>query len=116
MAGVLDAVTVDLPPTPTYPRREATWVPGDIPGDGTLIVRLWRGKRPGSRCESAAYLVEADEPIGHYGRGWLLCTEDGEVYRTVVGPYPSCTCKAGLCGLGCKHADALRGLIAGGVL
>lgn len=121
MAGLLDKVTVDLEPTATYARREAAWIPGAEPGEGVLEVWQWRGRRAGSKVEFDRYEVQPDEPIGVYGRAFLLLNttdpEQPDVYRCVVGPNPTCTCKAGLCRVDvCKHRDALAALINDGVL
>lgn len=118
--SVLDAITIDLEPSATYGRREASWVPLG-PGEGYLTIRLWRGKRAGSKMESDVYSVmeEAEAP-GVPGRSFLLLnTTDGDqpdVYRCRTGPYAACTCKAGLCGFKCKHCDSLTALISEEVL
>jgi hypothetical protein len=115
--SVLDAVTVDLPPTPTYSRREAQWVPADEPGEGWLTIRLWKGRRAGSRVERDLYDVQPDGP-----RAWLLLNVEDpsqpDIYRVCVDPRERdpCTCKASMCGLSCKHYDSVKALISEGLL
>lgn len=118
MPGILDATTIDLPPTLTYRRREATLIPGDRPGEFHLTIRLWKGRRAGSRMEEDTYAVEEEDSVGVPGRSFLLVnlTDDSQpdAYRCVVGGRDThCTCTAGQCRVpaGCKHRDSLAALI-----
>lgn len=126
MAGVLDMLCLDLPPTATYARRMAVWLPADpSEGDGrlgSLTVVLQRSRKAGAVVESDTYAVVADSPpLNQMGEAYLLLNETDpdqpDVYKVVAGgPQPSCTCKAGLCRLPCKHKDAIRAVIDAGGL
>jgi hypothetical protein len=119
--SVLDAVTIDLPRTRTHARREATFYPGDRPGEGTVVIRLWKGKRAGSKCESDRYEFE-EEPCAYPScRSFLILNttdaDQPDVYRCRVGAYPACTCRAGLVNrYECKHKAALAALVREGEL
>ena len=118
MPGILDKIGGDLQPTLTYARREWEWVPtGD--GDGVLTIRLWKGERAGSKCESDTYQVQEEHSPGCRGRSFLLLNltdeSQSDVYRCVVGgPYQHCTCTAGSVKRieSCKHRDALKAMLA----
>ena len=115
MSSILDAVTLDLPPTATYGRRECTFYPGER-GECLLVIRLWKGTRAGSKMERDAYSVMEGEPVGTMGRLFLVLNttdpEQPDVYETVVGPVPHCTCQAGRCKApSCKHVDSLTALV-----
>ena len=123
MISILDALDWhDLDPTPSYPRREYQYIPGRVPGDsrdGTLTIRLSKGKRAGSMWEEDTYGVEEGQPVGppYPGRVFLLVNltdpTQPDVYEVLISASDErrdrCTC---LAFVGqrhrCKHADALR--------
>jgi hypothetical protein len=119
--SILDAVTIDLPPTATYARREVFWIPGDEPGEGTLTIRLWKGRRGGSRCDADRYQIQ-EEACAYPGcRSFLILNETDDtqedVYRCRVGAMPGCSCKAGLVHRHeCKHVAAVAALTEEGLL
>jgi hypothetical protein len=130
--GVLQMTSGDLPETATYAKRSWCYIPADS-GEhndgriGTLTITLQRAARNGratpTKVESDTYAIEADsEPLtGVIGRAFLLSNltdpEQPDVYRTVIGPRCSCTCKAGLVRRDeCKHVAALRDILAQEVL
>ena len=131
--SVLDMVSGTLPPTKTYVRRDYVWFPADFAAFkdgriGSLTLVMQASRRPGARVETDTYGVDEEPNAGCPSgvRSFLLVndTDAGQpdVYRCVVGSdagglvFDKCTCKAGLCKLICKHADALNHLIAEGVL
>lgn len=115
-------VVLDLPATSTYARRRAEWTRGR-PGEGRLVITLWKTDRPDCVPEEDEYGVQAEAAaVGQIGRSFLLLNETDDeqpdVYRAVVGRDPTCTCKAGLCRVpgGCKHRDALAAVVAAGLV
>lgn len=117
-----EPIPLDLPPTRAYARRRAEWTRGRA-GEGRLVITLWKTDRPDCVPEEDGYGVQAEAAaVGQIGRSFLLLNEtDAEqpdVYRTVVGRDPTCTCKAGLCRVpgGCKHRDALAAVVAAGLV
>jgi hypothetical protein len=115
--SVLNAVTVDLCRTRTHARREATFYPGDRPGEGTVVIRLWKGKRAGSKCETDHYEIQPD---GRLAWLWLnvFDASQPDVYRVDLDPRAKhgCTCRGFLRGRSCKHFDTTRALTREGEL
>jgi hypothetical protein len=132
--------TGELPPTATYAVREWRWVPADPGAEvlGELTIVLQRHARNGrakpTAVESDTYAVQHDTPpVGGPGRAYLLLNltdpDQADVYRVVIGPYPSgdtCSCPAGRVDLGrkrraageltCKHRSPIRQIIEQGGL
>lgn len=123
-----------LPATATRTAWSFAYLPNVDPaaaGDGTLTVVEEQGKRV-KRTVVSRYTVEEQPARGC--RCFLVCVagrsgdEDtaagraalarvGEVYRTAVGPRPSCTCPGFAAGgRPCKHVIALTELVAVGDL
>lgn len=109
---------VELTPTATYRHRSAEWVRVSDT-DGVLVIRL--RKTDHGTEEADVYAVE-EQRSGHPSvREWLLTNtiDEGQPdsYRvTVGGPRQGCTCRAGLCRLGCKHLDSMSCLVAIGAV
>lgn len=126
--NVLDSVTIDLPPTRTYRRREAQWFGKDANGFAGVILRLWHGRRAGSRMvERDLYQVVEEQPdpgvICRQFRFLNRTDPDQEFpYKVRIGLNHSCTCDAGRAKVpgeaghtdGCKHRDALRAALDSG--
>lgn len=112
--SVLDATTLDLGKTATQSLREATWFPGEESGCGTLVMLI-----QGRKTEHFVYGVQ-EEPAPERGvRSWLVENPDGteDTYRVQCGPRGDrCWCKAGRCGLACKHLAFFRMAMAEGVI
>jgi hypothetical protein len=120
MPSILDALDWhELQPTASYPRREYQWVPGKArhdDRDGTLTIRLAKGKRAGSVWDQDRYGVQAEDA----GPGWrmFLLRNDGDdeqpdVYRVTIGDRgDACTCDAGRAKKRCKHLDSVADLLA----
>lgn len=129
MPSILDALDWHgLPATPSYPRREYQYVPGRVSGDsrdGTLTIRLSKGKRAGSMWEEDTYGVEEGRSVGapNPGRVFLLLNltdpEQPDVYEVLISAADErrdrCTC---LAFVGqrrrCKHIDSLRAITTEG--
>ncbi len=119
---ILNSVLFDLPATRTYARREAQWFGKDANGFAGVILRLWCGKRTGSKMvERDLYqVVETDPPVGVMARAFVfLSVTDPEQkfpYKVLIGANHSCTCDAGRAKVpsdgdrtrGCKHRDAAQ--------
>lgn len=119
---VLNERLFTMPATRTYAKREAQWYGQDDHGFGGVIIRLWHGKRAGSKLiERDLYrVVEEEPPIGVMARAFrLLNVTDPKQkfpYRVLIGANHSCTCDAGRARVpgeknvsdGCKHRDSLR--------
>lgn len=145
MPGILDMTQGVLDPTSTYAVREWRWVPcspwcSPDTREGTLSIVLQHGRRRGRKSPVAIevdhYGLQEDfeepappvEPADRSGRArvFLLLNDTppadegedrDEVYRCVVGgTREHCTCTAGRFWVQCKHVDAIRDMIAGGVL
>lgn len=115
--SVLDKIGGELPATLTYARREWDWVP-TAEGEGILTIRLWKGKRAGSKCEIDSYQVQEEDSPGCRGRSFLILNltdpDQPDVYRCVVGgPYQHCTCTAGSVKRieSCKHRDSIKAML-----
>jgi hypothetical protein len=123
---MIETLLGDLPPTRTHRRRSWQWVrtAGGERHDGLLTVEQSPSGTPGCRVERDVYAVQEYPAVGYAGRCFLLLNLDDpdqpDVYQTLVGPRGpgdwSCTCKAGSCGLLCKHVTAIRTVIAEGGL
>jgi hypothetical protein len=117
---ILDALNLDLLPTPTYAHRAIVWVPGgDDARDGSLTIRLQPGRRCGGKVEMDTYAVQREPiPAAGWWRFQLANETDpdaAEIYETTIAPAEAgdtCTCKAGQCKqYRCKHEDSLRRLV-----
>lgn len=114
--SVLDCITLDLGSTDSQASREATWIPGEHAGDGTLTILIRKGKKPGCKTERFVYAVQEEAIYERGVRSWLVepldGTPDKDTYQTTIGPRGDlCTCRAGMCGLACKHKSAMRALV-----
>lgn len=117
---ILTSTMIDLPATRTYKRRECQWFGVDENGFAGVILRLWAGKRAGSKLvERDLYqVVEADPPVGVMARAFVFLNVTDPTqkfpYKVLVGQNNSCTCDAGRAkvpgdgerSMGCKHRDA----------
>lgn len=120
--------TLALPPTKTYARREAIFLPafGDCDGRLGSLTILLCGKR--TRFEGDRYIVAPGVSApGH--RQYLLANQSDpkadEIYTVTIGRTPAlddCTCRAGQTIGGfsthdrCKHMASLRALLDEGVI
>lgn len=125
----MNILSGDLERTATYAGRRWSWVenpdktrPGEH-HDGKLTITLQKGARPGCKVEADTYCIEEEPPVGFVGRAFLLVNLSDEsqpdVYRSRIGDRAddwACTCKAGSCGLLCKHVESLRAVVAEGGL
>jgi hypothetical protein len=118
--NTMAAATFDLPPNKTYKVRRVQFLPQspDLMGtQGYLAIVLARSDKPGAKQERDVYAIQTTEAIGFPGKAFMLLNtvdpEQPDVYRTIVseGARSSCTCKAAMCGLICKHVDAIRELV-----
>jgi|GEM_PF-6854971 len=146
MISILDMAQGRLAPTATYHVREWRWLPHEVAHDGrigTLVIilahrarrELARGRySKATELEIDTYGVREETHLGATGRVFLLRKdkppeeeerERQEAYRCVVGGMvETCGCQAGgfdrvrtLANIvGCKHRDALRAMIADGVI
>lgn len=113
-------VELDLPPTRTYAARSCEWIPTRDDGtEGVLVIRL--RKTHNGKEEADVYAVERQVSPAPGIVEYLLANgtdaEQPDAYCvTLGGPRHGCTCKAGLCGLACKHTDALTCLAALGAV
>lgn len=112
-----------LPATATYSHRAWGWFPSQphLPeGDG--LGRLTIECVKGNRKESTQYVVEELDPLpGLMGRQFRLTKlDDVTAYIMAIGGLESCSCMAGQTRAKeksvCKHRDAVRALIARGLL
>lgn len=114
MSSILDAEWLEMPPTRSYPRRWAFFVPLDLfagePGRCTVKIHQQHGYRSGNKIEEDTYRIENCGPVpGAMARQFLFENVGDESqdqpYLVTVGPHISqCTCKAGKCRTeSCKH-------------
>lgn len=120
---LLDTTTIDLEPTRTYARREAQWFGKDRDGFAGVIIRLWHGRRAGSRMvERDLYeVVEVDPDPGVICRQFVFLNRTDPAqqlpYKVRIGRESSCSCDAGRCRVAlCKHRCSVRAAIAEGLL
>lgn len=123
--------TLQLAPTKTFARRRVTWIPGECGHAdgriGTARITLQTAKHNRDSDQSDSYGVQesGDEyPAGV--RGFLLRNDTDasqpDCYLCVVGSdagglvFDKCSCRAGKCGLACKHTAALTTLTSEGVV
>lgn len=128
MLRVIDFHTASLSPTKTYGKRSLCWIPADHEHPewdrrlGNLTIKLQPARTGWGRCiEVDTYAVVEEPLVGVMGRKFLLLNltdpEQPDVYETVIGPQPSCTCKAAKCKAESdKHIDALTYLVEAGIL
>jgi hypothetical protein len=123
----------ELAPTTTYDRREWQWYPASdssylVDRDGSLMLAVTHGRRV-IRTEIDWYAVqeEHDRGLPPGIRSFLLENEfdpdpDGPFRCVVGGMVEMCGCEAGRVDrrrvdpTSCKHRDALRALVAEGVI
>jgi hypothetical protein len=101
-----------LPATKSQAHRALKWTPSGC-GCGTLELACGRS--------FARYSVEEIPAADDFdGRGFRLVKGDGEVYDALLSnrspDWDSCDCAGHTYGGHCKHADALRELLASGQL
>ena len=111
MTGFL--LSGELEPTPAYAHREFAWVP-TVVGEGVLTIRLRRTE--GSAEEADVYAVRRQVPPEEGVSEFLLLNvtdpEQPDIYKVQFGPRGNtCNCKAGRCGLECKHRDAVQQIL-----
>lgn len=112
-----------LPPTLTFKgRREWSWTPAAEKGQFVLRIKQWFTVT-GRRHEGDTYTVEERHAVGCMGRLFDVNNESDpgvpDTYECLVGgPYEHCTCTAGACGrsASCKHRDALKAVLAAGLV
>ena len=115
-------ITGQLEANKTYKQRRWTWIRCNDPraeDDGTLTIVQRRSTRPGTKIEEDSYAVREMPLQFGYGRVFHLLNlhdaDQPDVYETVITPRgTSCTCKAGLCRLTCKHVEVLQAVIESG--
>lgn len=122
--NVLDAITLDMGETKTYARRELTWFPMDVHGEGVLVIRQWfhARKRGTGRLNYECDLYQVCEeapPVGVMARCFRLLNRFDATqefpYRVLVGRNHSCSCTAGRCrSESDKHSEACALLVEGG--
>ena len=125
---VLNSITIDLPATRTYARRECQWFGKDSSGFAGVILRLWGGRRAGSKMVERDFyeVVETDPDPGLICRQFVFLnrTDPGQQlpYKVRIGLNHSCTCDAGRARVpgeknitdGCKHRDCVREVLESG--
>lgn len=131
----LDMMTISLPPTATYRRRDAIWVPPPrgyylVDREGTLTIVLQASRRTGAKVTSDSYAVQEELDMGLPGgvRSFLLENEtEPDAYgpfRCIVGAMVEvCFCEIGWFdsrratrNVGCKHRAALSELCKQGAI
>ena len=133
---MIRTISLALPPTPSYPRREMTALVGGCWPDGRdctvwLNVSHARKRRVGDRPTKevlSRYAVSEVEEVGFMGRAFVWDKEFGEEYADPSLPQPPyvvridvhgsewCECLGDKGGQAksCRHIDGLKALLAEG--
>ncbi len=103
------------PDLPLLSYEAMEYVAYEFPKGIALIIRLWKGKRAGSKMESDLYEVERQMVEGQSDPEFLINNRwnpdplNPGPYRCVLGNTYLCSCTAGNCKVvtGCKHRIVL---------